>query len=251
MIIKAPELTHIPALRQLWKQAFGDSDEFLDAFFHMGFAPRRSRGVFAEDKPAAMLYWFDCCCRGEKLAYLYAVATDDAYRGRGLCHRLMADTHVHLEKLGYAGTVLVPGNEGLFRLYEGMGYESFGGLEEFTCGAAECGLALKRLTPAEYAQERRKYLLEGGVRQEGPLLDFLGTHAEFYAGTDFVLAAYQDAETLTAPELLGNAAAAPNILGALGAKQGSFRTLGTGRKFAMYRGFSTKTSPTYFGLALD
>lgn len=251
MTIKQPERSHISALRQLWKQAFGDSDAFLDAFFEVGFAPQRSRCVFSQGLPVAMLYWFDCSCRGEKLAYLYAVATDAAFRGQGLCHRLMADTHAHLERLGYAGTVLVPGNEGLFRLYAGMGYEAFGGLNDFSCEAPACATALRRLTPEEYAGLRRKYLPEGGVEQEGPLLDFLGRHAGFYAGEDFLLAAYQEADILTVPELLGNAAAAPNIIAALRAKRGNFRTPGTGRKFAMYRALIKIKAPAYFGLALD
>lgn len=251
MTIKQPAYGDIPALGQLWKQAFGDSDEFIASFFNTGFAPQRSRCVFVQGLPVAMLYWFDCSCRGERLAYLYAVATDKAFQGKGLCHQLMADTHAHLERLGYAGTVLVPGNEGLFRLYADMGYEAFGGLNEFSCEAPARASVLRRLTPEEYARLRREHLPAGGVEQEGPLLDLLGMHAEFYAGEDFLLAAYQEADALTVPELLGNAAAAPNILGALGAKRGSFRTPGTGRKFAMYRALTQIKAPAYFGLALD
>ena len=33
MKIDHPDMTRIPALRQLWQEAFGDSDAFLDRFF--------------------------------------------------------------------------------------------------------------------------------------------------------------------------------------------------------------------------
>ena len=48
MIIKSPETRHIPQLRQLWKEAFGDTDDFLDVFFSVAFAPERSRCVILD-----------------------------------------------------------------------------------------------------------------------------------------------------------------------------------------------------------
>ena len=38
MRIDHPDLGQIPELRQLWKEAFGDSDAFLDAFFMVAFS---------------------------------------------------------------------------------------------------------------------------------------------------------------------------------------------------------------------
>jgi predicted acetyltransferase len=155
MIIKSPEDRHIPNLRQLWQQAFGDSNETLDAFFATGFSPDRCHYLMENDTVVSALYWFDCQLNGQKLAYLYAVATDEKYRGRGLCRALMENTHSHLLEQGYAAAVLVPGTENLFCLYEKMGYATFGYVWEFTCKAENAPVQLQKLTAAEYAQKRK------------------------------------------------------------------------------------------------
>ena len=118
MTVNMPQQEQIDQLRTLWKQAFGDTDAFLDGFFATGFDRRRCRCVTWNDRVAAALYWFDCHWEGKKLAYIYAVATDEAFRGKGFCRNLMEDTHTHLEKLGYRGAVLVPGSLELFGMYE-------------------------------------------------------------------------------------------------------------------------------------
>ena len=248
MIIDTPPVAQ---LEQLWQQAFGDPEEFIDAFFRTGFSPNRCRWICKGDKVAAMLFWFDCYCWGEKLAYLYGVATEESFRGQGLCHSLMEDTHTYLTGKGYAGTVLVPGNEGLFRFYEGMGYRPFGGMREFSCAAAEKSCALRAIDQEEYAALRRRVLPQGGVVQEAETLDFLQTQVNFYAGEDFVMAAVVEDDRLFAPELLGNTSAAPQVLSALQLEEGRFRTPGTEKCFAMYRGLTQIEPPAYFGLALD
>ena len=239
------------ALRRLWKQAFGDPDTFLDAFFSNGFSPDRCRALTLDGQLTAALYWFDCSWQSQKIAYLYAVATDKAFQGQGLCRALMEDTHRHLAELGYQGAILVPGSKALFRLYEKLGYRTCCHIGEFTCDAT-APTPLRPLDAAEYALLRRRYLLENAVVQEGPLLTFLQTQARFYAGDDFLLCAALDGETLTVPELLGNTSAAPAITAALGARQGRFRAPGKDKSFAVYHALtSVDTVPTYFGLALD
>lgn len=249
MTIKYPAQSQIPALRDLWQQAFGDTEYYLDRFFETGFSFDRCRCVETDGKIAAALYWFDCSCREEKLAYLYAVATDTAFRGQGLCHRLMADTHALLKENGYAGAVLVPGSESLFRFYETMGYRTFGGIREFTAAAKEPAISLRRVDAAEYAALRRALLPQGGVVQEGATLAFLQTQAEFYTGGSILLAAVREDNHAFVPELLGDAPA-ENILVALGAKTGTFRTPGD-TPFAMYLPLTSTEAPNYFGFALD
>ena len=73
-----------------------------------------------------------------------------------------------------------------------------------------------------------------------------------YAGGDFLLAAEHDGDSLTGMELLGNAAAAPGILGALGFSHGHFRTPGTALPGAMFRPLRPGAdAPGYFGLIFD
>ena len=100
MIIDNPTPSQIPALRSLWREAFGDSDEFLDIFMDTAFSLDRCRCVTIGGNVVAALYWFNCSFTDMPVAYIYAVATAYEYRGQGICQRLMSDTHSHLSSLG-------------------------------------------------------------------------------------------------------------------------------------------------------
>lgn len=251
MRIDYPRPDQLDDLRQLWQEAFGDSEAFLNGFFSQVFSPDRCRCVSVEGMPVAALYWLDCRVDDRPLAYLYAVATAKAHRGKGLCRALMADTHRLLRELGYAGSLLVPGSGPLFGFYAGMGYQSCGSIREFTCRAADTPVPLRKLDAREYAALRRAYLPQGGVLQEDAGLTLLTQLAELYAGEDFLLCASVADGKLICPELLGNSDAAGGIVTALGAVSGTFRTPGNDRPFAMYRPLGSGEPPAYFGLAFD
>ena len=182
MTIDRPSSGQLPALRQLWKQAFGDTDDFLDLFYRVGFSPDRCRCVTLDKLPVAALYWFDAFWEGRKLAYLYAIATDEAHRGKGLCKALMADTHRLLKELGYAGCLLVPAEGSLFDFYGSMGYRTVSTLREFTVQAGDTPVALTPIGSEEYAALRKKMLPSDSVLQEGDTLEEIaslnGTTAE-------------------------------------------------------------------------
>ncbi len=280
MKIISPEKLHIPALRTLWKEAFGDTDEFLDKFFKAAYHPQRCKCIFSEGKAIAALYWFDCEYLGKPMAYIYAVATAEEYRGQGLCHDLMSFTHAHLESLGYAGTLLVPGEPELFKFYRSMGYEACCVRDKFVCNATDAcafekpeagetpppSFSPTRINKEKYALLRRKYLPSEGVIQEKENLAFLATQLSFYAGKDFIMAGRIEKNAagipvFHCPEILGNLAAAPVALCKLGCEQGDFCTPYTPitgefhpvSPFAMYHGLgdSKLAPPTYFGFAFE
>ena len=122
MTFEHPGSSHIPQLVKLWKEAFGDSDLFLDAFFAHGFSPRRCRCVTENGAVLAALYWFETTCGESRFAYLYAVATAASHRGKGLFSTLLADTKEVLKETGFDGILLVPENEALGRMYEKFGF---------------------------------------------------------------------------------------------------------------------------------
>lgn len=249
MIIDKPTSTE--PLRQLWKQAFGDTDAFLDSFFAFGFSPDRCRQLSVDGKVVSALYWFDCSFNGKKIAYLYAVATDKAFRDRGLCRLLMEDTHRHLQSLGYAGALLVPVSEKLFCFYEKLGYRTCSAVNEFTCEATGT-VELSHITGEDYCVLRQQYLPAGSVDPGGSMVAFLKAQYFFYAGKDFVLCAASEGDTLIVAELLGNTSAAPGIVAMMGKKQGRFRAPGDSKPFAMYRSLAYEADmPSYFALALD
>lgn len=239
----------ITELKRLWKQAFGDPEDFIDGFFRVGYAPERCQYLAVDGHVAAALYWFDCSMQGQKWAYLYAIATDEAFRNRGLCRQLMQKTHDYLRSLGYAGTILVPGSRELFDFYEKLGYRTCCYVAEQTCSAGTA-VEMRPVKIAEYAQLRRSLLPEGGLVQEGATLEYVANFARFYAGGGFVLAASMDGDRAIVHELLGHVDGSA-VTAALGAKTARIRTPGKDKPFAMYYPLEDTPAPAYFGLALD
>lgn len=253
MNTSTPTSAQIPALRNLWRESFGDTDAFLDMFFRTAFHPNRCRCIMDGERALAALYWFDCIYEEKSIAYIYAVATAHSHRGQGLCRKLMNDTHRHLTLNGYEGALLVPGSTELFKMYEKMNYKTCSTIREFQCKAKPEELQLFEISAFEYAKLRKLLLPTGSVLQEKENLDFLQTQAQFYMGLGFLLAAYAKNDTLHGIELLGDVTVAPAITYSLGYQKGSFRTIGNGRPFAMYHplGESKIPSPRYFGFAFD
>ena len=251
MTIDYPKTHQIPELTALWEIAFGDTEEFLTPFFEIAYTPERCRGIWLEGRLAAMLYWFPCSCDGQKFAYVYAVATEPEFRGRGLCRQLMEDTAEILKAEGYDGILLYPATESLVQMYRKMGFEHCTTVDEFTCEAGT-PVRMQTIDFPEYKLLRRQYLPEGGVVQEGALLEFLAGQATFYKGADFVAVVSEYDGKLHCQELLGSRDAAPGILGALEKNIGFFRMPGVTKSFVMGRPLTGNcVLPWYFGLPLD
>ena len=241
----------LDGLKVLWGKAFGDSTEMIELFFEAAYAPEQCRYLEENGQITAALYWMDAEAYGQKLAYIYGVATDPDHRGKGLCRKLMGMTHADLAAQGYGGAILMPAKPGLRKMYASMGYQECSTIGSFDCQAGDT-VAVRSIDREEYASLRREYLPEGGVIQEGESLAYLQTYAQLYAGEDFLLAAVHEADGLFGVELLGNKAAAPGILKAMGYEQGTFRTPDGKIPFAMYLPLTEHAKmPTYLGLAFD
>ena len=96
-------------------------------------------------------------------AYLYAVATREDCRGRGLAGTLLQFTEALLERLGYRCAVLVPAEQPLFGFYARLGYEPvfLRSRTPFPGG--------REISQAEY-HRRREALLTGPHMTYGPEL---------------------------------------------------------------------------------
>lgn len=241
---RPPRMGEEPRLRHIFRQAFDDGGEFAESFFRTSFSPERCR-VASSGEIAAALYWFDCHVRGERAAYLYAIATEEASRGRGVGSALIRDTLDHLEKRGYRAAFLVPAEMGLFGYYERLGFRVAGTVSEETVTAGS-PIPVRELTAAEYGALRRKFLPENGVEQDA-CLELLGGYASFYAA-ERSLAAVSESMVW---ELLGDREGAPGLLAALGIPKAAVRTPGPGRPFAMARWFGQPGTAVYLGIALD
>lgn len=251
MTIDTPRDSHIPALRQLWQKAFGDTDEFLDGFFSVGFAPERCRILLADGQVTAALYWFDCQWNDKKVAYLYAVATDPARQGKGFCRQLMENTHAHLHTLGYHGAILVPGNEGLFTLYKKLGYSPCCGAEQRTITTGTEPVPCKKISASAYASAQKKLAGKNCVFHSQGTLTFLSTFAAFYEGPGFAFCGAPDKDTFFFQSFLGDRTKLPGVLAALHAEKGVLRLPGK-TPYAMYHSLDgDDTLPQNFEIPLD
>ena len=226
MIIKHPEKENIPALTELWMQAFGDTREFIAGFFRTGFSHDRCLLAEEQGQLLAALYWFDCTWEGKKVAYLYAIATDESHRGKGICKKLMAHTHQVLKDKGYVGAILVPADAGLARMYGKLGYQSVissggrqSGIEKsvipketdlstphLRCSAQDdtekmevqkitenhCQLDITPISVEEYRKLQEKLLPENAVVHTDAAFSYLQTFASFYKTKDGICCKTQE-----------------------------------------------------------
>lgn len=242
---------NIDGLCRLWKQAFGDTEEFLEDFFCVAFSQERCATLEKDGKLAAMLYWFDCTWEGRKVAYIYAVATDEAYRNQGLCRTLMEQTHHRLRASGYAGAVLVPGSLQLFTMYEKLGYTPFCTALTLTLDAGDETVDLAELSHEEYSKRRLPLLPRGSVVPDDLTFDFLATFCSFYTEGDCLFCGGMEEDTFYFQEFLGDPERVSAILNALGAKKGVLRVPGD-TPFAMYHPLDdTLEMPSHFDIPLN
>ena len=238
----------IPQLKELWKAAFADTEEAIDTFFSIAYSPDRCRYLTQDGKIVCALYWFDAQYHGYKLAYLYAVATLPAYRGKGLASRLIEQTHHHLKDLGYAGSVLKPA-EGLFPFYEKLGYITSGYIRRFSAVSGDRPIPLNVLSSAEYAAARRKYLPADGMIQEGATLDYLESYAVFYEAENALVCVVREESVIL--EYLGDSNAAAGGLAALQIPSAVLPGPGNELPYAMFHALVPCPIPGYLGIALE
>ncbi len=226
MRIDYPNDSQISGLRQLWQEAFGDEEAFLDLFFSAGFSPRRCRCIVEDGEIAGALYWLDVSWHGRRGAYLYAVAVAEPFRRKGLCRAMVEDTAVLLKDRGYDGLLLVPGSEPLREMYAGMGFSDMPRKQQWQLQGEIPGSPVSGET---YIRRRQNFLPVGGVMQDHA--DFLQGCCRLFAGEDFLLALTRQEQPQIA-ELLG---AVPQGI-----------TPGEKVPFAMYRPLADAPMPDYF-----
>lgn len=247
-----PTADLVPQLRALWKEAFGDTDAFLDLFFGTAYDSLRCRCTVSDGRVTAALYWLDFYLEEQRFAYIYAVATARDCRGQGLCAALMADTAAHLAAKGYHGALLVPQDEGLRAMYGRMGYRDMDCIDEFFCAAGSAPRTAKKITAPEYAALRQKLAPEGSLRPGLKALSFLASVARFYAGDGFLAVTGREPGHLRILEYLGDREKLPGFIASLKATEATVRAPGGNSPFAMYLPLTDSCKkPEYYPFAFD
>lgn len=158
----------VPAQRELWKLAFGDTDEYLDNFYLGYYRPERAIVLEEDGVVRAMTTWFDTTLtlpdgKTYRAAYLYAVATHPDCRGRGLAGTLLADTGELLRPLGVELLTTVPAEPSLHNFFGSNGFEEGFVMDERQIPAphprTHTGLLLPA-SPAHYNKVREALLAD-------------------------------------------------------------------------------------------
>ena len=96
------------ACKELWQKAFGDSDEFVDSFLMRHYSRQRMLSVECDGRLAAMLHILPFESEAGRTSYIYGVATDPEYRGRGLASQLMHEALRLCDERGDEAVFLIP-----------------------------------------------------------------------------------------------------------------------------------------------
>lgn len=115
----------MPLAKALWKQAFGDSDAFIDWYFENKVPAGQSLGVFDGGLVSVVHmipYTISVQHRPLKTAFIAGAATDRARRGEGLMRTLLRESLALMRRQGILLTHLYPFNHGF---YERLGWAAY------------------------------------------------------------------------------------------------------------------------------
>lgn len=192
----------IPQITALWSAVFGDSEAVVQRFF-AAFPNCLSYVAEEAGQIVAMVHALPQTLSPDlPAAYVYAVATLPAHRGRGLCRRLMDFGEQDLYRRGFACCVLVPAEAPLFRFYEKQGYETafFRRRTAFSGGFP--------ISTAQYAQLREQLLTVPHMVYDRSTLEYAAESygLTFYQTATGIAAAAPDYTAEVLPEDLGGEA---------------------------------------------
>lgn len=120
------DLDKVKQLKQLWKEVFGDTEEYLQLFFSEIYQEENTCTYVEDGKIKAMLYMIPYKLYVGKneydVWYLYALATNSANRKQGIMTDLIQQANDIAGKRGAIGTFLQPAKEALYSYYKERGY---------------------------------------------------------------------------------------------------------------------------------
>lgn len=128
MQLRKAQQEDIPALYALWQAAFGDEKETVDLFFDTCFQPQNTLVAVCDGRVRSVVYLLRNTLQNGKeqftASYIYAAATEEDYRGRGLMRTLLEYTAETERARGTDFLYLVPASAHLFRYYEKCGFRT-------------------------------------------------------------------------------------------------------------------------------
>ena len=154
----------VSGLKALWARVFGDPPELIDGFFRLLPEAGSCFVCEADGAVAAMSFILTGLkTQGSKLGYIYAVATNPKYRGRGLGAAVVRACVSYGQARGCASVCLRPAEASLFKWYADV----MDALPAVYCADETAALSdvitapvltCEAISPADYNALREKWL---------------------------------------------------------------------------------------------
>lgn len=161
------------AVRDIWKQSFGDTDEYISFYLEQRMTDENMLIIKQDNKVVSMASFLPVQYLHEgtyiDACYVYAVATLPAYRRKGYARKIMETA----KKVYQMPLLLAPAEESFVSYYKKMGFEpAFLHTRQQLAGEIyalevqeKSAFHMEEVTAAEYVEIRdRKYAREGYVR---------------------------------------------------------------------------------------
>lgn len=117
----------VPRLKEVWKLAFGDSDQYIDYFFDRLYTPERMVLLAEDGLPMTMLALLPMTFADKdgspaRMAYIYALATHPDARLKGYGRQLLNYADFYAREKGYDCVSTVPAEPSLHRFFGTVGF---------------------------------------------------------------------------------------------------------------------------------
>ncbi len=123
-IIRKAKTDDFERIAEIWQSSFGDEKEYTDFFLKKRIQSAKTLVFEKDGTVASQLFLLPVTAGTLDGYYLYAAATDENYRGKGMMARLLYEAEKEAVGDGKDFIMLVPGTESLFGYYGKFGYEA-------------------------------------------------------------------------------------------------------------------------------
>lgn len=113
-------------VKALWKLCFGDSEEFIDMYFHLRYNDKVNIAIKSGEEIISALqmipYPMTFCGTLIQTSYISGACTHPDYRGNGVMKELLSQAFTQMVHDGVLLSTLIPAEPWLFDYYAHMGY---------------------------------------------------------------------------------------------------------------------------------
>lgn len=126
-MIKFADNSTEAAVREMWRECFGDGEEFMDMYFSRKYRNGDTLVYLVGGTPVASLqmhpYRMTFYGKEIDMYYLSGICTLPQHRGNGYASELIAEAHRELRRRGVLLAVLIPASPELYGYYADFDYE--------------------------------------------------------------------------------------------------------------------------------